>query len=173
MHVSTNPRLPWESNFSPANLTLSRSSGWRTTVETTPPLTPARRCSYLAVRIVEKRPEIPRQTTLPPPGPPAAPPPTSPLMFSAFSERSGGDAGKDQLCGAFLGATEGLDSSGNVFVGTHFLKGWLKMKALYSEISQVMHSTQAIATKGRKGDKSFKQVSLGYAHGLTCASTTL
>ena len=90
-------------------------------METTPPLTPARRCSYLAVRIVEKRPEIPRQTTLLPPEPP------SPLIFSACSERSGagGDAGEGRLCGAYLGATEGLGSSGYVFDGIHFPKGWL------------------------------------------------
>ena len=40
-------------------------------METTPPLTPASRCSYLAVRIVEKRPEIPRRRGLPPPPPPS------------------------------------------------------------------------------------------------------
>ena len=39
-------------------------------METTPPLTPAKRCSYLAERIVEERPEIPRRMRLlPPPSP--------------------------------------------------------------------------------------------------------
>lgn len=41
-----NPKLP-------ANLILSKSKGWSTKVETTPPLTPATKCSYLTVRKVE------------------------------------------------------------------------------------------------------------------------
>ena len=34
--------------LSPANLILSKSSGCKTTVDATPPLMPATRCSYLA-----------------------------------------------------------------------------------------------------------------------------